>query len=311
MNNHPKCPFFGRCGGCAYDFTSPSYRESKASLLTEIPSTSAPIWVAPGVRRRGDFCFSGNQFGFFESHTKNIIPLDNCPNLVPEINRILPSVSKLPWAGSGSCLITSCENGIDIAINSTVPYVTSEFRSATSGVGAIRVTWNGRLVVETATPIIKFGDTSVEYPSGAFLQPSISGADALRELVTSRASGFNRIADLFCGLGNFTFALNADGFDIVGTGVTRDLFKKPLTLGMLAGYDCVVMDPPRAGARAQCDVLAQSNVRRVIYVSCNPGTFMRDLSILQNGGYVLQELIPVDQFVGSHHWELFATFDKK
>ena len=38
---------------------------------------------------------------------------------------------------------------------------------------------------------------------------------------------------------------------------------------------------------------------------------MRDLSILQNGGYVLQELIPVDQFVGSHHWELFATFDKK
>jgi 23S rRNA (uracil1939-C5)-methyltransferase len=132
----------------------------------------------------------------------------------------------------------------------------------------------------------------------------------LRELVVSRCDGAGRIADLFCGLGNFTFALNADGFDIVGTGMKRDLFKKPLTVGMLNNYDCVVMDPPRAGAMTQCCELVRSNVPRIIYVSCNPQTFMRDMEILIRGGYKNTELIPVDQFAGSQHWELFGVFEK-
>ena len=119
------------------------------------------------------------------------------------------------------------------------------------------------------------------------------------------------MADLFCGLGNFTFALNADGFDIVGTGVKRDLFKKPLTVGMLNNYDCVVMDPPRAGADAQCKEIINSNVKRIIYVSCNPNTFVRDKSTLEHGGYKMVEIIPVDQFVGSNHWELFSVFEKQ
>ena len=129
-------------------------------------------------------------------------------------------------------------------------------------------------------------------------------------MVVGAAHGFKRVADLFCGLGNFTFALNADGFDIVGTGVRRDLFKNPLTLGMLAGYDCVVMDPPRAGAHNQCVNLAKSGVKRIVYVSCNPQTFRSDMETLIRGGYNLTKLIPIDQFAGSTHWELFSVFDK-
>ena len=136
------------------------------------------------------------------------------------------------------------------------------------------------------------------------------GEDILRNLVIAGVGKSKRVADLFCGLGNFTFATNADGFDIVGTGVKRDLFKKPLTVGMLNNYDCVIMDPPRAGALSQCKCLAASNVKRIVYVSCNPDTFKRDMSILNRGGYKLIKLIPVDQFVGSLHWELFSVFEK-
>ena len=80
---------------------------------------------------------------------------------------------------------------------------------------------------------------------------------------------------------------------------------------MLKNYDTVVMDPPRAGADAQCRELVKSDVGRIIYVSCNPSTFMRDAKTLTRGGYKMTELIPVDQFVGSAHWELFAVFDKQ
>ena len=305
-----KCPFFGKCGGCKYDFTAADYREQKLQELAKIPTTSDAVWIAPGQRRRADFCFAGTDFGFFEKGTKNIVPVRNCPNLTQAINDILPVVANLPWCGSGSCLITECENGIDIAINSDVSYFSTDFRDAAMRLPAIRVTWNGKVIKQTVVPLIKFGEHIVEYPSNAFLQPSVSGADALRDLVVNAASGFNRVADLFCGLGNFTFALNADGFDIVGTGMKRDLFKNPMTVGMLNQYDCVVMDPPRAGAMAQCKQIVKSNVCRVIYVSCNPNTFIRDMGILERGGYRMTRLTPVDQFAGSHHWELFAIFDK-
>lgn len=306
-----KCPFFGKCGGCKFDFSAPDYREQKRKDIKFPNITGEPIWLEPGTRRRAEFAVCWGQFGLYESGTKNIIPITHCPNLVPEINEILPKLAQLPWSGSAQCLVTKCDNGIDVAITSNVPYLSSELRNAILGLPVISASWNNKIIKRDRKPVVTFDDIQVEYPSGAFLQPSIEGANELRRLVIEYAQGHNRIADLFCGLGNFTFALNADGFDIVGTGVKRDLFKQPLTVGMLKNYDCVVMDPPRAGASEQCAELAKSNVKRIIYVSCNPSTLHHDLHLLENGGYEVVTLIPVDQFVGSSHWEMFCVFDKQ
>lgn len=304
------CPFFNRCGGCKYDFASDDYHTNKLSELHDFSFTGAPYWVPIGARWRADFCFGDGKFGFFAKSSKDIVPITCCPLLLPQINEILPQLAKLNWVGAGSCLVTACDNGLDLCIISNIEYFSPEFKNAILKLPVIRVTWNGKTVKQTDTPMISFGNRAVVYPSGAFLQPMPSEISGLRDLVVSRASNSRKVADLFCGLGNFTFALNADGFDIVGTGVKRDLFKRPLTVSMLGKYDCVVMDPPRAGAMAQCAELIKSDVKRIIYVSCNPQTFARDRDILLQGGYKLIELIPVDQFVGSAHWELFSVFEK-
>lgn len=305
------CPFFGVCGGCKYDFTAADYREQKLSELAALPVTNAPVWTDAGTRRRADFAFSGGMFGFYQHRSKNIVPVRHCPLLRNEINELIPSLAKLPWGGMGSCLVTICDNGIDVSINSTVPYFSSEFKSGAEKLpNVIRVTWNERTVFQRAVPVINFDGHIVEYPAGAFLQPTIPSENTLREMVINAANGASHVADLFCGLGNFTFALNADGFDIAGIGIKRDLFSHPLTVGMLTKYDCVVMDPPRAGAFAQCRELINSNVPRIIYVSCNPQTWQRDANILTNGGYKINNLTPVDQFIGSAHWELFSVFEK-
>lgn len=304
------CPFFGKCGGCKFDFTSPEYQSQKAALLSRINTTDKPVWVAHGTRRRVDMAFGGGAFGMYATASKDIVPVTECPGAVREINDILPRMARLPWVGAGAALVTACENGIDIAITSSVPYSSTEFKTAVQKIGAIRVTWNGTVLHKSDTPIIKFGNVSVDYPTGAFLQPGKPGEDAIRQMVIDAAGGAKRAADLFCGLGNFTYALGARGFDITGPHVQRDLFKQPLTLGMLREYDCVVMDPPRAGALAQSEILAKSDVKKIIYVSCNPTTFARDARVLERGGYKITKLIPVDQFVGSSHWELFSVFEK-
>jgi len=307
-----KCPFFNICGGCKFDFSDDNYRTQKSKDLPKIKFTEEPIWGMAGTRRRADFAFVDGHFGFFKNKTKDIIDIQKCPNLVPEINAVLLFVAGLPWTASGSVLITKCENGIDIGVVCDVPYFSPDFKVAVEKLppSIIRFTWNDKTIRQYATPEIKFNDKIVPYPVGAFLQPTVETEQVLRDLVVKHTNGAKKVADLFCGLGNFTFATGATGFDIVGNGITRDLFKKPLTVQNLNQYDVVIMDPPRAGAIAQSKELAKSAVSKVIYVSCNPNTFVRDMEILERGGYKMTKAIPVDQFVGASHWEIFSVFEK-
>jgi 23S rRNA (uracil1939-C5)-methyltransferase len=150
-------------------------------------------------------------------------------------------------------------------------------------------------------------------------------------LVTIHLSGAKRVADLFSGVGTFALALarrstvravEADAAALAAltqatrrasglkpiTTETRDLFAHPLAPQELEKLDGVVFDPPFAGAKAQTEALAQSRVPLVAAVSCNPATFARDARILVDGGYRLERIVPVDQFVYSAETEVVGLF---
>jgi 23S rRNA (uracil1939-C5)-methyltransferase len=88
----------------------------------------------------------------------------------------------------------------------------------------------------------------------------------------------------------------------------RDLDRDPLAGNELARYAAAVFDPPRAGAARQAAALADSPIETIIAVSCNPATFARDAARLIAGGYRLERVTPVDQFVWTPHLELVAVF---
>ncbi len=169
----------------------------------------------------------------------------------------------------------------------------------------------------------------VDYPAGSFLQATADGEAALVVAVREWLGGAARVADLFSGLGTFAFALAGparvlaveaarDAHLACRTAAARarlpvealhrDLFRNPLRAEELRGFDGVVLDPPRAGAREQVMQLAASEVPRVAYVSCNPSSWARDGRILADAGYRLAELRPVGQFRWSTHVELASLF---
>ena len=90
----------------------------------------------------------------------------------------------------------------------------------------------------------------------------------------------------------------------------RDLYRRPLDSAELRTFDAVVLDPPRAGAAEQIEMLSRSSVERIAYVSCNPATFGRDAATLLAGGYKLEWVQPVGQFRWSTHVELAAKFSR-
>lgn len=307
-----KCPFFGLCGGCKFDFNAPNYKTEKLNALPKIDNMTAAIWGKPGTRRRADFAVNPNSFGFYKNTSRDIINIDKCPNLLDSINRIIPDLAKLPWQCTASVLVTQCDNGIVVNTQSDVPYFNPEFKTAVQKLPneIIRFTWNDTAIRNYMKPKISFDKTSVDFPDSAFLQPTADTEKSIRDLVVSNVGDAKRVVDLFCGIGNFTFSTNATGFDIMGIGINRDLFKKPLSSKQLNQYDAIIMDPPRAGALSQTEQIAKSNVKTVVYVSCNPGTWNRDKNILLRGGYTLKTVTPIDQFVGSPHWEIFSVFKK-
>ena len=90
----------------------------------------------------------------------------------------------------------------------------------------------------------------------------------------------------------------------------RDLYRRPLTAAEANRFDAIFLDPPRAGAKEQVAQLADSNVAKIIYVSCNPSSFARDCKTLLNSGYTLKYIQPVGQFLWSTHVELAALFER-
>ncbi len=176
---------------------------------------------------------------------------------------------------------------------------------------------------------VTLGGVPVGFPHGAFLQPTADGEAALLAAARDWCEGAGTIADLFAGLGTFAFAL-AGGAKVLaveadraaslacqaaarttGTPVHalhRDLFRDPLTAEEVSKFGCILLDPPRAGARNQIDAIAQSTASRVVYISCNPQSWARDARRLADGGFRLAELRPVGQFRWSTHVELASLF---
>ena len=195
---------------------------------------------------------------------------------------------------------------------------------------AWRGSWvDGETTALLAEPTVNLSGAEVRLPPGPFLQASREAESVLVALVKEGVGRAKRVADLFAGIGTFTFALagsaGVDAFEEDEAAIaalakaaratpklkpvqtnTRDLFRAPLTARELTRYDAVVLDPPRAGAKSQAEALARSGVPKVVMVSCNPGTCARDLRILVDGGYRIARVVPVDQFLFSPHIELVA-----
>lgn len=144
----------------------------------------------------------------------------------------------------------------------------------------------------------------------------------------------DRVLDLFCGLGNFALALARRAGHVVGVEGDAGLIARARAnaarngignaefhVGNLAAEDVaesrwwggvthVLLDPPRAGAREVLPAIARLAPRRIVYVSCHPGTLARDLGILvHEHGYVLKAAGVLDMFPHTTHVESMALLE--
>ena len=290
----------------------------------------------------------GLKLGFFAALSHFLVPIERCPLLVPSLNEAITALQEfLPTIiqprQEGFVHLTETLQGLDLSWS---PHrfkgadLTTELWQAWGRFGqefgCARITRAAKeLIAQWQKPHVDLGGISVGFPAAAFLQPSVASQTAMQQQLLSGLKARTnlsqaRIADLFCGLGTFSVPLFDTGAQVVSCDITgpsiaelaaiapaqvqsleRNLFTEPLTAAECSGFDAIILDPPRAGAMAQCEQLSQSHVPTIAMVSCDLGTAARDIAVLRQGGYVLQEVVLFDQFPYTAHLEALCWFQKE
>ncbi len=304
------------------------------------------VACAPRTRRRAVFAArkteKGVLLGFNRHQSHEIIDIVECPVTVPEIIARLNDLRAVagvlaPGSKPFKLAATLTESGLDLAASGCGKLDDAQRRALTAMVmekGFARLSHEGEIIVEPKKPLIHFGKVPVPVPPGCFLQATAEAENAMAALVLNHVGKSKRVADLFCGVGTFALRIaeksavhavenDAAALAALDRGVRhvqglkpvtverRDLFRRPLMPKELLPFNAVVFDPPRAGAEEQAIELAKSKVEKVVAVSCNPVTLARDLAILIRGGYRLDRVTPIDQFLWSPHVEAVAVLTRR
>jgi 23S rRNA (uracil1939-C5)-methyltransferase len=354
----PPCHHFGRCGGCQLQYIGDApYRawvRDRAAMALAHHGFDAglvlDLVITPRASRRRVALkalrvATGVVLGFNERKSHQIVDINMCPVTRPELvalfDPLRAALAKvLPQRMAATVHMTLTAGGVDLLVEAPkeLSLVDREALVAfaeENDIAALHWQDQGFLdpVVIRREPVMNLSGTRVPLPPAAFIQASDEGEAALVDAVVAGCEGYGRVADLFCGIGTFTFplahhhqVLAVEGakaaLDALAGGVNmarglkqvvtrhRDLFRRPLSRTELAMFDAVVFDPPRAGAKEQVAELAYADVARVVAVSCNPNTFSRDARMLADGGFRLESVLPVDQFLWSPHLELVGVFSR-
>ncbi|HEY3696938.1 class I SAM-dependent RNA methyltransferase [Phenylobacterium sp.] len=353
----PPCPHFGVCGGCALQhwehgaYLAWKVQRLAATLARQRIETEIlpPFAAPPGSRRRLTLHARPGKrdearLGYKQRKAWTLVAVEVCPIADPRLEAAFPALRRLAAPlfenpkSAPSLHVTLADGGVDVDISGVAHKaggLSADARmrlaEAAGAANFARVTIDGEVAFMARQPRVRLGAATVALPPGAFLQAVPQAEAAMAAFVTEAAAGASRIADLYCGVGTFTFPLagiapvlavdseapaihaitaalaTAPGLKGV-TAEVRDLVRRPVLAMELKRIDVAVFDPPRAGAAPQAAELARSQAARVIGVSCNPATFVRDAALLIEAGFRLERVLPVDQFLWSPHIELVGVF---
>lgn len=319
----PRCPLFGRCGGCAWQHLDyETQRRAKAEILRdalvrigglaappEIEVVASPPYAYRGRARVG---VARGTVGFRRLRSHALEPAAACPVLVPELEKALAALAAAPPAREGEIELCAGEEG------------------------RVRAWGPGGLLHGAAELAIAAGSARVAVSPGVFFQGNAHLRGALLAAVLEAAGRGRRALELCAGAGFFTLGLAGRFAEVLAVEssppAVRDLRRNLAASGaenvrvacaplerFLAGSeardfaaDAIVLDPPRTGLGAALArrLAAAAGAARVVYVSCAPDTLARDLAVLAAEGMRLRSIQGFDLFPQTPHVEAIARIER-
>lgn len=340
LRRSPECPHYLQCGGCQLQHVPAGHQLSikQQAVVDHLHRNKISVqeWLDPltssefGYRHRARFHVSRRlNVGFLKARGSDVIDIEHCPVLSAELQAVFSRVKQqAPLEGMGQFELSVDDYGQigGVALKGT-PSAINDFHQWLESQGWH---WNIKLRYES-------GDQVVTALPGEFTQVNRS----MNQVMLRQAKDWlqvaptDRVLDLFCGNGNLSQCLSGQVDCVLGLEYSDSAIlqaKESAKLNESIQYEVAnlfqvnindlpavtscdptvaIIDPPRSGAENICQQLSQlSHLRRILYVSCDPATLARDISILNQDKWRLSKVSLIDMFPQTRHIETMALLEK-
>ncbi|QLI80610.1 23S rRNA (uracil(1939)-C(5))-methyltransferase RlmD [Chitinibacter fontanus] len=374
MRVKPKCPHYGVCGGCSLQHMEFGAQVAAKQRVLEdnlnrighvapqsmLPAIYGPAWgyrhrarlSAKNVAKKGTVLV-----GFHEKRSSFIADMSECHILPPHVSAQLPALRELVKQLSIFDRMPQIELAVGANVTVLVFRNMEEINDADFELfKAYADQWKVQIWLQPKGPDTAYPLYPLDAPKLTYLMPEFNIEmpfkpteftqvnHGINRVMVERAVKMldpqpgERIADMFCGLGNFTLPIARSGASVLGMEGSQQLVERafesakhngldhltdftvanlfdmnPEWLEKLGHFDKMLIDPPRDGAISLCNAIsAETGPKRIIYVSCSPSTLARDANVLVNvKGYTLKSAGIINMFPHTAHVESIAWFEKE
>lgn len=344
----PPCRYVPYCGGCDYQhITTNAQRSFKREMVERSLAIQGKIALPrsgvelvgetlPGFNYRRRVVLHIDEFGrigFFARKTSTVVPIEECLLCTSSLNAAIKEL--LPRGEMLARYFSS------VSVQEFEDDVLFGFKLS-DGVLIEKVQTHDLLTVFKVFSILKdheivfHGEHGVQkkelLPTAAFSQVNEDGNALLVDEVVRAAKNCTSLTEFYAGSGNFTIPLAKSGIAITAIELDTRLTdygsicavkEKVLEKVTFKNFSAekyvksvplsgdVLLDPPRSGAKIVCEAINPKKTKKVIYVSCNLPSLMRDLKILIGKGFELNSLKVLDMFSQTHHVEVIACLQAR
>lgn len=335
-----KCPFYDRCGGCnllhiTYD-DSIQYKVDKVkNILNKFASIKNNIEIIKNdkpfnYRNKIELKIENNKWGYYNSSTHNFVEINECLIAKKSINDVIFN-REFIRVNNGSITIRSNYNDeIILSIETNEDYF-FDIEGLKEKIKLVGIVVNDKLIYGESYFIEKVKNKFFKVNYNSFFQINLCVASKISNIISEYSFGEN-LLDLYCGVG-FLGQLVSDKYkkiygieinensiiDAIKNSNINDIKNTYYLCGstdkliykIKDNIDTIIVDPPRSGlVKNTINDVLKINAERIIYISCNPVSLARDLSLLKDN-YDVEKIYMLDMFSNTYHVECVSVLNRK
>ena len=323
------CPYFGGCGGCSFS----GIIEYKKNIFIDIFKRYANMDITPdviysdniyGYRNKISMKINNGKLSLVEENSTELVDIDKCLLCNDKINLVIEKLTSANLNGLKEVIIRGTDSimvilkgkyDYDIIIKLLEGYVDS-------------IIYNGNCIYGDEYIISNIDEYRYAIYPESFFQVNTLMISKLYDKVKEYVGKGDKLLDLYCGAGTIGIYL-ADNFNkIRGIEINKDAIRGANLNKKINGIknisfelgnannikieeDTVVVDPPRSGLDDKTrNIIINSNVKKLVYVSCNPITFARDINIFKDK-YDIKSVTLFDNFPNTIHMESVCLLERR
>ncbi|MGM9879303.1 MAG: class I SAM-dependent RNA methyltransferase [Bacilli bacterium] len=325
-----KCPYYENCGGCrllhvSFDRENELKKKYISRLFNDYPC-KINFFDRYGYRNKVTLHVKDKKLGFYKEKTNELIEVSNCLLLDDEINELISFLKNIDLSLVEEVVIKKGTYGLLLSVKGSIN--NKDILSLIKYPRLISIYQNDKLIYGEEYIVNEFGGIKYNINQNCFFQVNNKCASFLYDKVKEYVINSDKLLDLYCGTGSIGIYLSDICKEVVGIEINKDsvrcfrknikdnnisnyrIIKGDASLLEKDNYDVIVVDPPRSGLdKKVIAMLNEIKCKKLIYISCNPSTLKRDISLLEE--YKLKFLEAFNMFPGTKHVECVSVLHLK